>query len=404
MKFEQRTFKNSLGEHAIVHRRLLLALCAVALALLALSWRYYHLQVVEHEKYRTQSHENRVHLQRLAPRRGLVFDREHRLVAENNPSYMLVVYRDQVEDIEQTLADLLQVQVIDLQEHDAFFQRMNQYRIFEATPVRLNLDEQAMAQFVARAYLFPGVQIKASLMRHYPQGQYIAHMLGYIGRINESERASLDKENYAVTEYMGKIGIERFYETQLHGEVGYEYVETNARGKVLRTLDTVPSVPGKDVTLHLDIDLQQAAFEILGGNRGAIVALESKTGGVLAAVSTPSYDPNLFSQRISYTQYQALNEDLDLPLFNRVLQAQYPPGSTIKPFVGLAALEARVVSMSSKVQDPGWFQLPNDERLYRDWKRTGHGEVDFALAMAQSCDVYYYDLANRLGIEAMHTF
>ncbi len=404
MKPEQRTLKNTLAEHALVHQRLLLALLVVCLLFGVLLWQFYRLQVVNHEKYRTQSHDNRVQLQRLAPKRGLIYDREQRLLAENQPSYMLVVYRDQVEGLEHTISELQRLGIIDQQEQDAFYQRMRSYRVFEAVPVRLNLDEQSMGQFVARVWNFPGVEIKASLMRYYPQRQLITHMLGYISRINESERQKVDSDNYAATEYIGKIGVERFYETQLHGTVGYEYVEVNARGKVLRTLETTPPEPGDDIVLHLDLDLQKAAFDALGDYRGSIVALDTKTGGILAAVSTPSYNPNLFSRRITQAQYDALREDIDLPLFNRVLQAQYPPGSTIKPFVGLAGLEQGVITMRTKIQDPGWYQLPNDVRLYRDWKRTGHGEVDFIKAMEESCDVYYYDLANKLGVAAIHDF
>lgn len=404
MKQELRTLKNTLAEHALVHQRLLLALLLVFLLFAALLSQFYRLQVIDHDKYQTQSQENRVHLQRLIPKRGLIYDREQRLLAENQPSYMLVVYRDQVDDLSLTISELQRLDIIDQQEADAFYSRMHNYRVFEAVPVRLNLDEHSIAHFVAREWNFPGVEIKASLMRFYPERQLITHMLGYISRINEAERQQVDSDNYAATEYIGKIGVERFYETELHGKVGYAYVEVNARGKVLRTLETTLPIPGDDIVLHLDVDLQKAAFQTLGEYRGAIVALDAKTGGVLAAVSTPSYNPNLFSRRITQQQYEALRDDIDLPLFNRVLQAQYPPGSTIKPFVGLAGLEQGVISMRTKISDPGWYQLPNDDRLYRDWKRTGHGEVDFIKAMEESCDVYYYDLANKLGVDAIHNF
>ncbi len=404
MKQDFRTLKNSVAEHALVHRRLLLALVLVFICFTILFSQFYRLQIIHHEKYQTQSHENRVHLQRLAPQRGLIFDREGRLLAENRPSYMLVVYRDQIKELEPTIDGLVTIGVIDEQEKEAFYQRANNYRKFEAVPVRLNLSERAMARFVAHKYKFDGIEVQATLMRHYPQAELLAHMLGYISRINSKEREMVDSENYSATEYYGKIGVERFYETELHGEVGYEYVETNARGKVLRSLDKIPPVPGKNITLHLDLTLQQTAYDLLGEHRGAIVALDAKTGGVLAAVSKPSYNPNWFAQRITHAQYDALRDDIDLPLFNRVLQAQYPPGSTIKPFVGLAGLEERVVTMQSKVYDPGWYQITDDERFYRDWKREGHGFVDFIHAMEQSCDVYYYDLAFKLGILPMHQF
>src|SRR5690554_1319818 len=273
MKQEQRTIKNAFAEYALVHRRLLLALVVVCLLFSALLWQFYRLQIVNHEKYRTQSLENRVQLQRLAPKRGLIYDREQRLLAENQPSYMLVIYRDQVEDLGETISELQSIGIIDEQEAEAFYARMRNYRIFEAVPVRLTMDEESIAHFVARVWRFPGVEVKASLMRYYPQRQLITHMLGYISRINERERRTVDSENYAATEYIGKIGVERFYETELHGTVGFEYVEVNARGKVLRTLETTPPIPGQDVVLHLDLDLQKTAFDALGDYRGAIVAL-----------------------------------------------------------------------------------------------------------------------------------
>lgn len=401
---EQKAFKNILQEIAVIHKRLWFVLFIVLFAFSILLWRFYQLQVVNFEKYQTQSRENRVHMQRLSPQRGLIYDRNQILLADNQPSHMLVVYRDQVKDLQGIIEGLLELSIIDEQEEETFYQRAKNYRAFEAVPIRLNIGEAAMARFAAQKHRFQGVEIQASLMRHYPQGELLAHMLGYISRINERERQMVDAENYAATEYIGKIGVERSYEQLLHGEVGYEYVETNARGKVLRTLETTLPAPGKNLRLHLDLDMQGLGFELLGEHRGAIVALDAKTAGVIAAVSTPSYDPNLFARRITFKQYQSLQDDIDLPLFNRVLQAQYPPASTLKPFVGLAGLEEKTVNMSTKVYDPGWYQLPNDSRYYRDWKRTGHGFIDLKHAMEQSCDVYFYDLAYKLGIQKIHSY
>lgn len=398
------TIKNTLQQLGIIHKRLWIALLFVVLAFSVLLWRFYQLQVVNFEKYQTQSRDNRVHMQRLSPQRGLIFDRSQRLLADNQPSYMLTIYRDQIDNLDAIIEGLLELRIIDLQEKEAFFQRSKNYRQFEAVPIRLNMSEEAIARFAAQKHRFQGVEIQASLMRYYPQGELIAHMLGYISRINERERESVDRENYAATEYIGKIGVERFYEKILHGKVGSEYVETNARGKVLRSLETYLPHPGKNLTLHMDLELQRVAFEALGDFRGAIVALDAKTGGVLAAVSTPSYDPNLFARRITHSQYQALQEDIDIPLFNRVMQAQYPPASTIKPFIGLAGLEEGIITPHTKVYDPGWYQLPNNERLYRDWKREGHGLINLREAVAQSCDVYFYDLADKLGIGLIYQY
>lgn len=405
MNHHRNTLKNLALEQALVHRRLLLALLVVLCLFALLVWRYADLQITHHELYQTRSHANRVHLQRLAPQRGLIVDREQRLLAENRPSYRLVVYRDQVADLDATLAGLQQLGIIDERDIELFRQRAYRYRSFEAMPLRFHLDDREIARFSVQRMHYEGVEIEADLMRHYPHDELLAHMLGYVGRINATELAKLDADNYGATTHIGKIGVEKQYETALHGQVGYAHVETNARGQVLRTLETELPVPGSNLQLHLDLDLQRAAYQALAGYRGAIVALDTRTGGVLAVVSTPSYDSNLFVRGISHADYDRLRDDLDLPLFNRVLQAQYPPGSTVKPVVGMAGLDKGVVTMASTVYDPGWYQLPDNERLYRDWKREGHGDrINFIDAMEQSCDVYYYDLAFKLGARAIHEY
>lgn len=388
----------------MIHRRMLLALLVVMMLFSGLIWRYVDLQIYQHERYQTQSQANRVHLQRLPPQRGLIVDRKQRILAENLPSHQLVVYRDQLQDKAETvLGRLAALGVIDDRDIEAFGQRAGRYRTFEAVPLRFNLSDEEIARFSARQMHFDGVEIQADLLRHYPYPELVAHMVGYVGRINARELAGLDRDNYGATTHIGKTGVEKSYEQVLHGRVGYAYVETNARGQVLRTLDTEPPRPGEDIALHLDLDLQAAAFEALGDYRGALVALNPKNGAVLAAVSTPSYDTNLFVKGISHADYNALREDIDLPLFNRILQAQYPPGSTVKPVVGLAGLEQQVVTMATTINDPGWYRLPDTERLYRDWKREGHGSrIDFVDAMEQSCDVYYYELAHKMGIGAIH--
>ncbi|MCY4044585.1 MAG: penicillin-binding protein 2, partial [Cellvibrionales bacterium] len=236
-------------------------------------------------------------------------------------------------------------------------------------------------------------------------GDLMAHMLGYVGRINDREQKKLNQTNYSGTNHIGKIGVEKTYEDVLHGKVGFENVETNASGRVLRVLKRVNPEKGKDIQLHLDVDLQKVAAKALGDKRGAIVALDATNGGVLAAMSTPSYDPNEFVNGISFKDYDALKEDPDIPLFNRVLQAQYPPGSVIKPIMALAGLEKGIITPYSTIDDPGWYQLPNDNRLFRDWKRVGHGKgVNLRYSMEQSCDVYYYDLAVKLGVRDIHHY
>jgi penicillin-binding protein 2 len=251
--------------------------------------------------------------------------------------------------------------------------------------------------------------VDAQLLRHYPHGELFSHALGYVGRINEREAFELDESDYRGTFHVGKVGVEKYYEDILHGEVGYQNVESNAHGRVLRVLERHAPVPGVDLTLHLDIHVQRAAVEALGDRRGAVVAMDPLTGGVLALVSTPGFDTNLFVNGISSKDYSALRDSLDVPLFNRAIQGQYPPGSTVKPMMGMAGLESGLVTPESTVPDPGWYRLPGDSRRYRDWilriRGTGHApRVDLKMAIAESCDVYFYDLARRLTIDRMHDY
>jgi len=275
-------------------------------------------------------------------------------------------------------------------------------------PLKYRLTEEDIARIAVNEYRLPGVEVEAQLVRDYPFGKLLAHAVGYVGRINDRELKGFDEEQdrrYSGTYTTGKIGLEKFYEDKLLGEVGYQYVETNARGQVLRVLERIDPKPGADLTLHLDIALQKVAMEALGEKRGSVVAIEVATGGVLSMASTPSYDPNLFVTGISYKDYNALNQSLDLPLFNRAIQGQYPPGSTLKPMLGLGALNADVIDARYKVRDPGYYQLEGDDRLYRDWKRKGHAtHVNLHKAVVQSCDTYFYDLAFRMGIDRIHDF
>ncbi len=392
-------------ETRLYNRRLLVAFVVVVLLLLVIVARFFTLQVLHYDTYRTRSERNRVHVQPVAPKRGLIYDRHGRLLAENVPSYTLTVTKERVRDIEATLALLQALLALDEEELQRFRNRMTQHRPFEAVPLRFKLTEAEIALVAVNRYRLEGVEVEAQLVRHYPLGELFAHAIGYVGRINERELQQLDAENYAGTHHIGKNGIERQYEGVLHGQVGYENVETNARGRVLRVLESVPPVPGQDLYLHLDAYVQQVAFEALQGERGAVVAIDPATGGVVAFVSTPSYDPGLFIRGISQAEYAALRDSPDRPLFNRALQGQYPPGSTVKPVFALAGLDYGVMTTTTLVPDPGFYQLPNDERQYRDWKRGGHGAVVGLLqAIAESCDVYFYELANRLGVDRLHAF
>jgi penicillin-binding protein 2 len=287
-----------------------------------------------------------------------------------------------------------------------FRKKLERSRRSEAVPLRFRLTEEERARLAVNRYRLPGVVVEAQLQRYYPHGELFSHALGYVGRINEREAQELDKTDYRGTFHVGKVGVEKYYEDILHGDVGYQNVENNAHGRVLRVLERFAPAPGKDLTLSLDYRVQRAAFEALDGRRGAVVAIDPATGGVLALVSIPGFDTNLFVNGISSKEYAALRDSLDVPLYNRAVQGTYPPGSTIKPFMAMAGLQSGLVTPESTVRDPGWYSLPGTTHRYRDWilriRGTGHApRVDMQMAIAQSCDVYFYDLARRLTIDGM---
>jgi penicillin-binding protein 2 len=389
--------------------RILVALLVLVVLLGLLVGRYFLLQIQQHEIYRTQSDRNRVQLQPLPPKRGLIYDRNGVLLAENLPSYSLTLVKEQVSGLDDTIALLQQLIDIDDDEISKFKHQLRRHRPYAAIPLKLKLSEEEIAIISVNRYRLPGVDVDAQLARRYPQGELFAHALGYVGRINVQEQLSIDEVNYSGTNEIGKTGIEKYYESLLHGIVGYQNVETNARGRVLRVLERTAPEPGVDLTLHLDAYVQQVAFEALGDQRGSVVAIDPRNGGIIAMVSTPSFDPNMFVGGISSKQYSVLRDSVDLPLFNRSLQGQYPPASTIKPIYGLAGLHYGLVTPETAIADPGWYKLPNDDRLYRDWtwqlKKSGHGKtVALEQAIVESCDTYFYDLAYRMGIDRIHEF
>lgn len=398
------TLKDHLQESRLfLHRTLAAALVAFIL-LLALLGRLAYLQIVSHEHFRTLSEDNRVRIEPVPPTRGLIFDRNGVLLAENLPSYRLDIVPEQVDDLEATLTrlgELIEIRDQDLQRFHRLRARMHR---FEGVPLRLHLNDQEVARFAINRHRFQGVDIQAGLTRHYPLRSQAAHAIGYVGRINENDLQVLDEKNYRGTTHTGKTGIEKTYEDVLHGTVGYQQLETNAQGRTLRVLERQSPVPGSDLYLTIDARLQTAAEAAFGEFNGSAVALDPRNGSVLALVSLPGFDPNPFVKGIEYERYQTLQRNPDQPLFNRALRGQYPPGSTLKPFVGLAGLELGVVHPDSHVFCPGFYTLPGKERLYRDWKRSGHGHMDLHDSIAQSCDVYYYDLARSLGIDRMHDF
>ena len=403
MAFER--FKDYSQESRTFGVRVMLAFLLVLLLVAVLVARLYFLQVVQYDRYAAMSEDNRVHLQPVAPTRGLIYDRNGVLLAENRPSYSVTVLKEEVKDLEGTLGILEQLIPLSASELERFHKRYRQRRRpFETVPVRFRLTEPEIARIAVNYHRLPGVQVEADLIRYYPYGEAVVHALGYVGRINEAELQRMNANDYAATHYVGKLGIEKFYESVLHGQVGYQKVETNARGRVLRVLERVDPVPGDDLVLSLDLRLQQITERLIEGRRASVVAIDPKTGGILALVSEPGYDPNLFVTGISTADYSALRDSPDLPLFNRALRGGYPPGSTIKPVIALAALDSGTVSPSHTVWDPGFFTLNQGGRRYRDWKRGGHGRVDLNLALAQSCDVWFYDVGYRMGVDRMSDY
>ncbi|KXS54928.1 MAG: penicillin-binding protein 2 [Marinobacter sp. T13-3] len=398
-------FKDTAGERRLFQRRALVMLVLVLLVLGGLLGRMYQLQVVEHDVYATLSDKNRIQVQSVPPPRGLIYDRNNVLLAENRPVFSITVVPERVDDMEATLAGLQDMVTISEDDLKRFRRRLGEYRRpYEAIPLRYNLSEEEIAKVSVRRHEFPGVEVEAELVRHYPYSELTAHVLGYVGRINREELQRIDSVNYAGTNYIGKSGIERFYEDVLHGKVGYQHVETNARGRILRVLERENPAPGEDLQLHLDLRLQRKAHELLKGQRGTIIAIEPSTGGILALASVPSFDANQFVTGIDAKAYRELSTSIDKPLFNRALRGQYPPGSTIKPMMAVAALDSGATTRDRKIYDPGYYQLNDTGRRWRDWKRTGHGWVDLVEAVAESCDVYFYEMGVDMGIDTMHHY
>ena len=364
----------------------------------------FYLQVMSHQHFITLSKDNRVKLQPLPPTRGLIYDRNGVNLAQNLPAYSLEITPEKTRDLEATLQALGEIITIEAEDIQRFRRLLKQHRRFDSIPLRIRLNDQEVSTLAVNRHRFPGVDVKATLLRDYTKGLLTAHLLGYVGRINQRELDYIDISNYRGTNYIGKNGVEKSYESLLHGEVGLQQVEVNAKGRVLRVLENQPPIPGDNLHLFLDMELQRIARESLGEFNGAVAAIEIESGGVLALVSKPGYDPNLFVEGISSQDYEALKNSIDKPLFNRAIRGQYPPGSTVKPFISLAGLEYGVVGYHQETYCPGYYQLPGKEHKYRDWKKWGHGEVDMEKAIVESCDVYYYELARTLGIDRLHEF
>ena len=397
--------KDHESEKRLVNKRLIACAGLVLAISCALIGRMYFLQVTEFDYNSTVSENNRVHVLPIPPERGFIYDRNGVLLADNQPSFNMTITRERAGDTAKVLDLVMSILHLPDEDRAVFAKAMKQARHpFDPSTLLYELSEDQIALLAVNQFRLPGIDVEAQFVRHYPQGDHFAHSVGYVGRINEKEAKQLDATQYRGTQSIGKTGIERFYENELHGKVGFEEVETNAQGRVMRVLRHTDAVAGKNIVLSLDIKLQEAAEEALGDRRGSIIALDPKTGEVLAMVSKPSFDPNLFVTGISSRDYSSLRDSIDKPLFNRALRGLYAPGSTIKPEVAIAGLDSGVISASTRVFDPGYFQLPNVDHKYRNWNHSGDGWVDLNAAIMRSNDTYFYDLASKLGIDRMHDY
>lgn len=403
---DDHALKNPLLESRLFVARLLFAVLIVVLMAGVLLWRYYHLQVVSHEGLVTLSDRNRVLVEPAPPTRGLIFDRNGVLLADNRPSFNLSIVVERASDLEALLDEVEGLIGLSDTEKKRFYKQLKRRRRpYEPVPLRLDLSEREQGILAVNEYHLPGVEVTVQLLRNYPFGKELAHVLGYVGRINDQEIQVLDPVRYSGTLVVGKTGLEKYYEDELLGKVGYQTVETNARGRVMRQLERTDPIPGKDLQLYLDSRLQHVIYEALGEERGAVVAIEVATGGVLAMGSAPTFDTNEFVTGISFDNYDALLNSPDRPLFDRVLQGQYPPGSTVKPLYGLAALESGTINSDYRIYDPGFYQLKNEERKYRDWKKGGHGsKIYLRDAIIQSCDTFFYDVGVKMTIDRLSLY
>ena len=412
MQRKRQTIRDHSAEANLFARRATVAFFIVVCMLGIVLNNLYSLQVEQYDDYQTRSNGNRIKVLPVAPNRGLIFDRNGVLLAENRPVFSLEITPEETNDLDDTLSRLSTLMAITDDERENFESKLKGQRRFKPIAIRTKLSEEDVALFSASKHLFPGVQIEARLARYYPYKETLTHLLGYVARINKKDLQKLveagQEANYAATHDMGKLGIEKYHEELLHGSVGYQQVEVNNQGRIIRVLNVDPPVPGKDIVLNIDIELQLAAQQALADQRGAVVVTDIKTGGVLALYSNPSYDPNLFVHGISRKNYAALLNSPDRPLINRATQGQYPPASTVKPHLALVGLEEGIITEDYTIMDGGRYQLPNVSHVWRDWKKWGHGKVNVSKAIEVSCDTYYYDLAYKLGIdkisEAMYEF
>lgn len=400
-----RNHKSARHEHHVtrIHyfRLSILAALLIILSLL-LILRMGYLQFSQYKRYATLSLKNQMSIIPIAPSRGIIYDKNGVILADNIPVYVLEIIPERVKDLKQTLHQLkILLPSINDADIENFNRAKQQHHAYDPIPFKLKLTQEEVAIFASNQYQFPGVSIKALFMRYYPLGEVTAHLLGYVGRINTQELRQVDPINYRATNFIGKSGIEKFYENDLHGQVGYQQIETDVSGRTLRIISKQAPISGAKLYLTIDTRLQQVAYEALQGKRGAAVLMNVHSGDILAMASSPSFNPNLFVNGISNADYAALSNKTDRPLYNRAVRGLYPPASTIKPFIALAGLDKGFIQQSTSIYDPGWYRLPNVKHAYRCWRHTGHGVLNVKRAITVSCDTFFYQLSNKMGISAM---
>ena len=402
------SIKDNNAEAALFRRRAMVAMAGVILLTLMLLLNLYVVQVIHHDDYQTRSNDNRIKIVPVAPPRGLIFDRNGELLAENRPVFSLEIIPEQVDDLAKMLDELIVLLNLEPSAKDDFLKEVQRHRRFNPITLADQLDEEQVATFSVNQYKYPGASIEAYLKRFYPFGDTFTHALGYVARINTTDLKKLDDQgklaNYAATRDIGKLGVEKYYEDLLHGQAGYQEIEVNNRGRIIRTLKYQPPVAGKDIYLSLDLRLQRKAQELLAGRRAGLVLMDPKTGAVLALASSPSYDPNMFVRGIRTKEYAALLEDPARPLINRVSQGGYAPASTVKPLLAVMGLNEGAITPFGKFFGGPFFQLPGSSHKFRDWKKWGHGWLDVYRAIEVSADTFFYDLAYRTGIDTMNKY
>ena len=386
--------------------RLGFAAIAVLIAFSLLFARFFWLQVIQHDYYTTRAEGNRISLVPIVPNRGVIVDRNGTVMARNYSAFTLEIIPSKVNDLDLTIDGLSQLIEVQAKDRKRFRKLMEESKNFESIPIRTRLTDKEVAKFAANRFRFPGVEVKARLFRQYPLGEIGSHALGYIGRVNDRDVDTIaraeQEANYKGTDHFGKTGLEQKYEFHLHGQTGYEEVEVDAGGRAVRSLARTAPVPGNNLSLTLDAKLQAITEQAFGDRRGALVAIEPETGGILALVSAPTFDPNLFVDGIRTDDWDAYNTDPDKPMINRAIYGTYPPGSTFKPFMALGALEIGKRTPQQTISDPGFYNFGGHQ--FRDDKKGGHGSVDMYKSIVHSCDTYYYMLANDMGIDNIANF